>query len=71
MEGDLQRAFGRNLWAYRKARGWSQEAFAERLGFHRTYVGDLERGERNLSLRSVERIAARLGVEPMALLAGD
>lgn len=46
----------------------SQEAFAEQLGFHRTYMGGLERGERNLSLRSVERIAARIGVEPVALL---
>lgn len=70
MEGELQRAFGRNLSAYRKARGWSQEDFADRLGFHRTYMSDLERGERNLSLKSVERIAARLDEEPLSLL-GD
>jgi hypothetical protein len=38
------------------------------LGFHRTYMGGLERGERNLSLRSVERIAGRIGVEPTTLL---
>src|SRR5260221_136653 len=44
MEGELQRAFGRNLLAYRKARGLSQEAFADVLGFHRTYMGDVERG---------------------------
>jgi len=73
VEGDLQRAFGRNLLAYRKARGLSQEAFAVTLGFHRTYMGDLERGERNLTLRSVERIAERLGEEALSLLrpAGD
>lgn len=69
MEGDLQRAFGLNLLAYRKARGLSQEAFADTLGFHRTYMGDLERGERNLTLRSVERIAERLGEEPLSMLA--
>lgn len=68
MEGDLQRTFGLNLLAYRKARGLSQEAFADVLGFHRTYMGDLERGERNLTLRSVERIAGRLGEEPLSML---
>lgn len=68
MEGDLQRAFGLNLLAYRKARGLSQEAFADQLGFHRTYMGALERGERNLTLRSVERIAERLGEEPLSML---
>jgi transcriptional regulator with XRE-family HTH domain len=68
VEGELQQAFGRNLRAYREARNLSQEAFADRLGFHRTYMGDVERGERNLTLRSVERIAARIGEEPRALL---
>lgn len=46
----------------------SQEAFADFLGLHRTYVGGLERGERNLSLRSVERLAERIGVPPLHLL---
>lgn len=68
MEGDLQRRFGRNLRAYREAQGLSQEAFADALGVHRTYMGGVERGERNLTLRSVERLAARIGVEPMVLL---
>jgi len=68
MEGELQRTLGRNLRAHREAAGLSQEAFAEQLGFHRTYMGGLERGERNLSLRSVERIADRIGVEPLTLL---
>lgn len=70
MEGDLQRIFGKNLRAYRRAKGLSQEAFAEQLGVHRTYMGGLERGERNLTLRSVEKIAARLNVEPLDLLHG-
>jgi transcriptional regulator with XRE-family HTH domain len=67
-EGDLQRRIGRNLLAYRKARDISQEAFAEVLGVHRTYMGAVERGERNLTLKSVERIAERLGVDPLSLL---
>lgn len=68
MEGDLQRAFGANLRRFRQARGVNQEDFADTLGMHRTYMGAIERGERNLSLRKVERIAARLGVEPLELL---
>ena len=71
MEGDLQRAVGRNLRAYREAQGLSQEAFADVLGVHRTYMGAIERGERNLTLRSVERIVARLDLDPLALLAGS
>ncbi len=68
MEGDLQRSVGRNLRAYRKTRGLSQEAFADVLDVHRTYMGGIERGERNLTLKSVERIAARIDVDPLALL---
>jgi transcriptional regulator with XRE-family HTH domain len=68
MEGDLQRAVGRNLRAYRQAKGLSQEAFADVLGVHRTYMGGIERGERNLTLKSVERIAERLDLDPLVLL---
>jgi transcriptional regulator with XRE-family HTH domain len=68
MEGDLQRVLGRNLRAYREARGLSQEAFADAVGVPRTYMGGIERGERNLTLRSVERIADWLGVSPLELL---
>jgi len=70
VEGDLQRTVGRNLRAYRQAKGLSQEAFADMLGVHRTYMGGIERGERNLTLKSLERIADRLDLDPMALL-GD
>lgn len=69
MEGELQRVFGANLRSYREARGLSQEAFADLLGMHRTYVGGIERGERNLTLRSVERIAAAIN-EPTLILLG-
>lgn len=68
MEGDLQRAVGENLRAHRVARGVDQESFAHWLGLHRTYVGSIERGERNLSLKKVEWLAAQLGVEPLDLL---
>lgn len=57
--GDLQKAVGRNLRAYRLERGLSQEAFAEVLGVHCTYMGGVERGE---------QMAERLGVEARDLL---
>lgn len=66
--GDLQKTVGRNLRAYRIERGLSQEAFAEVLGVHCTYMGGVERGERNLTLKSVERMAEKLGVEARDLL---
>lgn len=68
MEGELQRIVGENLRAYRKARALSQEDFADVLGVHRTYMGGIERGERNLTLRSVEKIAETLGLDPLVLL---
>jgi transcriptional regulator with XRE-family HTH domain len=68
MEGDLQRTVGHNLRAYRQRIGLSQEALADELGVHRTYLGGLERGERNLTLKSLERIAEHLGLDPLALL---
>ncbi|MDA8269538.1 MAG: helix-turn-helix transcriptional regulator [Actinomycetota bacterium] len=68
MEGELQQCLGRRLRMIRTTTGLSQEDFADRLGIHRTYIGGLERGERNVTLRTVERIAERLGIEAMSLL---
>lgn len=68
MEGELQRTVGRNLRRYRHERGFSQEAFADHMGVHRTYMGSVERGERNLTLQTLEKIADFLGVDPRELL---
>ena len=68
VEGDLQKLVGRNLRAIREDRGLSQEAFADVLGVHRTYMGGVELGKRNLTLRSLERLAERAGVDPVSLL---
>jgi transcriptional regulator with XRE-family HTH domain len=66
--GDLQQRLGRNLRRLRVQQGLSQEHFAEVLKIHRTYVGGLERGERNPSLQVIERLAEELGVDPVSLL---
>lgn len=68
MVGQLQRRLGHNLRRLRIQRALSQEEFAEVLRIHRTYVGGLERGERNPSLQVVERLAAQLDVDPVDLL---
>lgn len=66
--GDLQRVFGRNLRQHRQQLGLSQEAFADNVGVHRTYMGGVERGERNLTLKSMESICERIGQDPIEML---
>ncbi len=60
---DVRKRFGSVVRGHRKAQGYSQEAFAEACGLHRTYVGAIERGERNVSVDNVARIADALGLE--------
>jgi len=67
--GDLQRILGRNLRAWRHARGWSQDILAEHVGMSRTHLSAVERGQRNVRLGTVERMAQRLGVPAADLLA--
>ncbi len=68
VEGRLQQVVGVNLRRVRSELGFSQESFGEHVGWHRTFVGAVERGERNLTLRTVERISDQLGVNPLDLL---
>lgn len=68
MEGDLQHTVGRNIRRLRRERGLSQEELADEIGVHRTFMGGVERGERNLTLQTLERLAQRLGVDPVSLL---
>jgi transcriptional regulator with XRE-family HTH domain len=62
-------AFGLAVRARREAMGISQEALATRAKLHRTYVGSVERGERNVTLRNIYVLANALGTTPVALLA--
>lgn len=57
-----QGRFGQRVRDLRTARGFSQEAFAHESGINRTYVGDVERGERNIALDNISKIAAALDV---------
>jgi transcriptional regulator with XRE-family HTH domain len=59
--------FGANLRHLRKAQGFSQEAFADACGLDRTYIGGVERGERNIGIENVARLAQALGLDPRAL----
>jgi len=58
-----------NLRAKRKASGISQELLADLSGMHRTYVGGIERGERNVSIDNIERLAQALEADVLDLLA--
>ncbi len=64
---DIMQVFGTNLRKYRMALGVSQERFAEMCGLHRTYISDIERFQRSISLRNVQKIADALGVEAFRL----
>ena len=57
-----------NIRSLRRAKGISQEKLAELAGLHRTYVGSVERGERNVSLENIDRLAEALLVDPVDLL---
>ena len=61
-------ALGRALRSMREERGLSQEGFALEAGVHRTYVGGIERGERNPSFTSLLRLAAVLEVPPSVII---
>ena len=68
-ENDIRHRFGARVRQLRTERGLSQEAFADRAGLHRTYIGSVERGEQNLSLQNIERLAATLGLSLAELFA--
>jgi len=66
---ELQRSLGQTIRDLRGSRGYSQESFAHAVGLHRTYISDIERGERNVSLHNLVRIANTLEMPVSQLLA--
>lgn len=65
----LRKTLGANVRTERKRRALTQEELAEELGITPRYLAAIERGERNLTLDSIEALAAQLGVDPHSLLA--
>ena len=61
-------AFGTRVRELRREQGLSQEDLADRANLHRTYVGSIERGERNVALLNIHRLARALGVTARDLL---
>lgn len=70
MGRELHHTLGSSLRRIRQDRGLSQEQLAHSIGYHRTFVGAVERGERNLTLSTVTELADRLGVGWRELLCG-
>ena len=64
---DIVRVFGSNVRRYRELKGISQEKLAEMSGLHRTYISDIERFQRSISLSNVQKIADALGIETYLL----
>ena len=65
---DLLLLLGKRIHELRVARQWSQEEFAHVSGLHRTYIGQIERGEKNISFGNLVKVAAVLGVTASELL---
>jgi len=63
MVANIRKTFGERVRELRKAKSVSQEGLADAAGLHRTYIGAIERGEQNVSLDNIERIAGALGVK--------
>jgi transcriptional regulator with XRE-family HTH domain len=64
----MRQILAENIRAFRKSKGLSQEELADMCNLHRTYVGSVERGERNVTLSTLEVIAAALSIDIPKLL---
>jgi transcriptional regulator with XRE-family HTH domain len=64
----ILKTFAKRIKKMRVAKGWSQEELAKRAKLHRTYIGSIERSERNISLINIERIAKAFGLKSWQLL---
>ncbi len=64
---DILKVFGKNVKKYRTDRGYSQEELAGICGLHRTYISDIERFKRSISLDNIQKIADALGIESYLL----
>ena len=67
---DIQRHIGNTIRALRNKKGWSQDVFADRSGLNRAHVGEVERGESNVTIQTLKIIADTLGVKIVDLVKG-
>lgn len=67
---DIKKEFGLRVRELRLAQNISQEKFAERVNLHRTYIGSIERGERNVSLENIQKLSKALNINISALVQG-
>lgn len=68
MSKELHLTIAQNILRKRKERGFSQEELADLCGLHRTYIGAIERGERNLTVNTLAKVANALGCSAVDLL---
>jgi transcriptional regulator with XRE-family HTH domain len=71
MKSSLQDNLAKRLRQHREQKSLSQEDLAHLCGLHRTYIGGIERSERNITLKTLERISEALAVDPLILLRED
>lgn len=66
----MQKALGQRIRELRAKQGYSQEAFADLCGVHRTFMGTIERGESNVSFQNLAKVSKALGITLAQLLSG-
>jgi transcriptional regulator with XRE-family HTH domain len=66
----IQKKLGANVRALRKNKGWSQDVFADKTGLHRAHVGEIERGESNVTLQTLKILSDALDVRIVDLVKG-
>jgi transcriptional regulator with XRE-family HTH domain len=67
---DIQKQIGRTVRALRLKQGWSQDVFGDRSGLNRAHIGEIERGESNVTILTLKIIADTLGVRITDLVKG-
>jgi XRE family transcriptional regulator, regulator of sulfur utilization len=67
---EVHKKLGKRVAELRKSKGFSQEGFAHECGFHRSYMGALERGEKNITLSMVNKVAKALKISLSELFRG-
>lgn len=71
MKRDIKKVIGENIRKYRQNLGISQEELGHKAKLHRTYIGGVERGERNITVESLIRISDALGVDIADIVSDD